>query len=75
MRHGDCPHKAGLLESLAAAGPDGCFRLRAHVAGCASCAALMGVVARPATNAMRRSTRPPFVVCNHVVAPATAGAP
>ena len=47
MRHGDCPREEALFESLAAAGPDGCADdLRAHVAGCASCAALMEVVAR-----------------------------
>jgi hypothetical protein len=47
MRHDDCPREAALLESLAAAGPDGCADdLRAHVAGCASCAALTEVVAR-----------------------------
>ena len=46
MRHGDCPREAALLEALAAAGPDGCARdLRAHIAICASCAALTEIVA------------------------------
>ena len=45
MRHGECPREAELLESLLtdwpAGGPD---ELRAHVGGCASCAALAEVV-------------------------------
>ncbi len=47
MRHGDCPREAALLESLAAAGLEGCADdLHAHVVGCASCAALADVVIR-----------------------------
>lgn len=47
MRHGDCPREAALLESLGAAGLDGCGDdLRAHLGGCASCAALAEGVIR-----------------------------